>query len=356
MTYDFLLPNLSAGGAERISLTFARLLKKSGQEVRFINLGHEGGEISGWLKPEFDVISLNRSRSLKAIPALVKFLRKHKEDVVFASRENASIAGLIACRLAHNPIILRLPNMPSNQLQRGTKGLKLRVVKWVNKRLFRQAKTVIAQTDAMRDEAISYYGLPPEKVVTIYNPIDTEHIHTNAAKGGNPFAPDGKHFLSVGTIDFRKGVDVLLNAFSILKQQMPDATLTIAGRKDGEYARKLVEKWEGKEGVEFCGFLDNPYPYMNHCDVFVLPSRMEGFPNVLLEAMCLNKAVVATTCLPVVSQLVEDGVNGYVCPVGNAEDLAKSMAKALELKDIQNTYTLFDNQKLSEVFLPNTQA
>ena len=350
MTYDFLLPNLSAGGAERISLTFARLLKKSGQEVRFLNLGYEGGEISGWLKPEFDVISLNRSRSLKAIPALVKFLRKHKEDVVFASRENASIAGLIACRLAHNPIILRLPNMPSNQLQRGAKGLKLRVVKWVNKRLFRQAKTVIAQTDAMRDEAITYYGLPPEKVVTIYNPIDTEHIHTNAAKCGNPFTHSGKHFLFVGTIDYRKGVDVLLNAFSIVRDQIPNATLTIVGRKEGEYARKIVEKWEGNDGVEFCGFHENPYPFMMHCNVFVLPSRMEGFPNVLLEAMSLNKPVVATTCLPVISQLVHDGINGYVCPVEDAMVMANKMVKALELKDIHNTYSLFDEHKMLKVF------
>ena len=351
MTYDFLLPNLGAGGAERISLIIARLLKKSGQEVRFVNLGHEGGEISEWLKPEFNVVSLNCSRSLKAIPALVRFLRKHKGDTVFASRENASIAGLIACHLTHSPNILLLPNMPTNQLHRGATGLKLSIKKWVNKRLFRQAKTVIAQTNAMRDEAIDYYGLSPEKVITIYNPVDAEHIHANAAKGGNPFTHSGKHFLSVGTIDFRKGVDVLLNAFSIVRDQIPDATLSIVGRKEGEYARKLIEKWDGKDNVEFCGFFENPYPHMAHCDVFVLPSRMEGFPNVLLEAMCLNKPVVATTCLPVVSQLIEDGVNGYVCSVDNAEEMAQSMVKALNLKDIHNTYTLFDHQKLIEVFL-----
>ena len=350
MTYNFLLPNLSAGGAERISLIFARFLKRSGLEVRFINLGHEGGELSEWLIPEFEVVSLNRSRSLKAIPALVKFLRKHKGDIVFASRENASIAGIIACRLARRPIIIRLPNMPSNRLHQGAKGLKLKIVKWVNKRLYRQAQTVIAQTEDMRDEAIAYYGLAPEKVVAIYNPVDTENILANASKGGNPFTKGGKHFLSVGTIEYRKGIDTLLDAFSSFRSQNPDSTLTILGRKDGEYARKLVEKWDGKNGVEFCGFRENPYVYMAHCDVFVLPSRMEGFPNVLLEAMSLNKAVVATTCLPVISQLVHDGTNGFVCPVDDAETMANCMTKALELKDIHNTYTLFDKQKLLQVF------
>ena len=90
---------------------------------------------------------------------------------------------------------------------------------------------------------------------------------------------------------------------------------------------------------------------MAHCDVFVLPSRMEGFPNVLLEAMCLNKPVVATTCLPVIQQIVKDGVNGYVCPEEDAEKMASSMTKALDLKDIHNTYSLFDRQKLTKVFL-----
>ncbi len=353
MTYNFLLPNLGAGGAERISLLLARVLVKNGVEVRFVNLGSPKGEIRGWIQPEFELVSLGCRRSLTAIPALVKYLRKHRCEGVFASRENASIAGLIACGISGHPIIIRLPNMPTNQLLHGIKGIKLKIVKWVTRRVYKRARYVITQTEEMRQQTISYYKLPPEKVVTIYNPLDEEAVKRQAQTSEDPYTHAGPRFLFVGTIAYRKGVDILLEAFSTVKRDIPDATLTILGGKDGNYASNLVEKWEGMEGIEFKGFVENPYPYMAHCDVFVLPSRMEGLPNVLLEAMSLNKPVAATTCLPIVSQLVKEGVNGYLCPVENTELLSKAMIKALTLKDIQNRYELFDSKKLLEVFQKN---
>ena len=351
MTYHFILPDLRVGGAEHISILLARTLVKAGLQVKFVNLGKPSGRMKEKIENEFDLISFGCSRSLTAIPSLVKYLHKHRDDGVFTSLENASIASLIACRFTGNPVMLRLPNMPSNQLHRGMKGVKFRIMKWVTRKLYKRARCIIAQTDEMREQALLYYSLPADKVVTIYNPLDEEFVRSQAMKDGDSHKASHPWFLAVGTITYRKGVDVLLEAFSQVRGQFSEATLTIIGNKDGNYAHKLVEKYDGKEGVTFYGFRDNPYPLMSHCDVFVLPSRMEGLPNVLLEAMCLNKPVVATTCLPIISQLVEDGVNGYVCPVEDAKKMASSMTKALDLKDIHNTYTLFDHQKLTEVFM-----
>ena len=306
------------------------------------------------IEKEFELVSLGSRRSLTAIPSLVKYLRKHRDDGVFTSLENSSIASLIATQFTGNPITLRLPNMPSNQLHRGIKRVKFGIMKWVTRKLYKKARCIIAQTDEMRDQAQSYYGLPADKVVTIYNPLDEAFVRSQAMESGDSHETSHPRFVSVGTITYRKGVDVLLEAFAQVRKQYQEATLTIIGSKEGSYARNLVEKYDGREGVTFCGFRDNPYPFMSHCDVFVLPSRMEGFPNVLLEAMCLNKPVVATTCLPVINQLVTDGVNGYVCPVDDSSSMAKSMAKALDLKDIHNTYTLFDKHQMLKVFTKTT--
>lgn len=351
MTYHFILPDLRVGGAEHISLLLARELVKDGIQVQFVNLVKPSGKMKDKIEKEFNLVSLGCRRSLTAIPSLVKYLRKHHGDCVFTSLENAAIASLIACRFTGNPVTLRLPNMPSNQLHRGMKGVKFRIMKWVTRKLYKRARYIIAQTDEMRDQALSYYGLPADKVVTVYNPLDEDFVRNQAIKDVDLHEVSHPRFLAVGTITYRKGVDVLLEAFTKVRKQYHEATLTIIGNKDGNYARNLVEKHDGKEGVRFYGFCENPYPFMAHCDVFVLPSRMEGFPNVLLEAMCLNKPVVATTCLPVIQQIVKDGVNGYVCPVEDAEKMASSMTKALDLKDIHNTYSLFDRQKLTKVFL-----
>ena len=90
----FLLPNLSAGGAERVTITIARILKKNGFDVGFINIGHPKGEMYNWIVPEFEMISLDCIRVLVAIPKLISFMNKHKEAKLFRSREQVYIIGL----------------------------------------------------------------------------------------------------------------------------------------------------------------------------------------------------------------------------------------------------------------------
>ena len=84
--------------------------------------------------------------------------------------------------------------------------------------------------------------------------------------------------------------------------------------------------------------------------MFVLPSRMEGFPNVVLEAMCFNRPVASTTCVAVIKDIIREGQNGYYCEIENAGALADCMIKASQLKNIDNNYDLFDLEKLLDVF------
>ena len=82
----------------------------------------------------------------------------------------------------------------------------------------------------------------------------------------------------------------------------------------------------------------------------VLPSRMEGFPNVVLEAMCFNRPVASTTCVAVIKDIIRERQNGFYCEIENADALADCMIKASQLKNIDNNYDLFDLEKLLDVF------
>ena len=90
--------------------------------------------------------------------------------------------------------------------------------------------------------------------------------------------------------------------------------------------------------VIFEGFVENPYVYYAHCDLFILSSRREGFPNVLLENYHLNTPIVSTRCVPVVEQLIRDGKNGFTCSVNNHIELAEKILECLTIKrgDIKN--------------------
>lgn len=79
----FLLPNLSAGGAERVSITIARLLRKEGFDVEFLNLGHRNGEMLKWIEPEFKMTSFEYSRVLNAIPKLNAFMKQRPNGIFF---------------------------------------------------------------------------------------------------------------------------------------------------------------------------------------------------------------------------------------------------------------------------------
>ena len=90
--------------------------------------------------------------------------------------------------------------------------------------------------------------------------------------------------------------------------------------------------------IKCVGFQNNPYPYMNGANCFVLSSRNEGLPNVLLEAQYLGIPSAATSCIPMIKRIVVDDVNGYLAAVDDADSLATAMLNAARLKSIKSTY------------------
>src|SRR5205807_1065035 len=116
----------------------------------------------------------------------------------------------------------------------------------------------------------------------------------------------GPNLVAVGRLSLEKGVDVLLDAFAQIREVVTHARLTILG--DGPLAAALGEQRDRlglKDSVHFVGFLPNPHPYVKYADLFVMPSRVEGMPNAVLEALALEKPVVATDCVEAMREIAE---------------------------------------------------
>ena len=207
-----LLPDLSAGGAERVTITIARLLKKNGFDVGFVNIGHPKGEMYDWIVPEFQMISLGCRRVIAAIPKLISFMNKHKEAKFFSSREHVNIIGLLCAKITGREIIVRMPNMPKNKLVSGVSGVKASVITNINKRLLKSGKWVIAQNNEMRKQLIEVYNLQENKVIAINNPVDKEYVLQSAKDANNPYPKNETIFLNICNIAYSKGIDVLLEA------------------------------------------------------------------------------------------------------------------------------------------------
>lgn len=350
MKVYLILPNLAAGGAERVTMTIARILRGENHDVEFINLGHPTGEMQSWIEPEFKMTSFGARRVSGAIPKLMAFMRHHRDAIFFSSREHVNLVGLIAAKAAGCRMVVRIPNMPKNKLTTGLSALKMSVIKVLNRHFLRTAEVVIAQNAEMRNQLLEYYRLPEEKVLTVYNPVDADYVRKSAEGSKNPFNDSEINFLSVCNVAYSKGIDILEEAWPKVKTAIPNAHMYVVGRDGSDYARKVVNQAQSLKDFTFLGFKNNPYPYLKHCDVFVLPSRMEGFPNVVLEAQCFNRPVVSTTCVAVIKDIIQPGRNGYYCDIGDAEALSVYMIKAVNLKDIKNVYDLFDKELLLNCF------
>ena len=350
MKIYFLLPDLSAGGAERVSITIARLLCKEGYNVEFVNFGFRVGEMLDWIESEFKMTCLECGRVLNAIPKLIAFMKAHPDSIYFSSREHVSIVGILAEKMTKRPIVVRIPNMPKIKLSKGIAGLKMIVIKFINQWLLKSAKIIVAQNVEMRNQLLEYYRLPDDKVVAINNPVDVDYVRASAEGSKNPFRPGEVNFLNVCNIAYSKGIDVLESAWPKVKAAIPNAHMNIVGRNTSDYAQELIAKAQSLSEFTFWGFQSNPYSFLKHCDVFVLPSRMEGFPNVILEAQCFNRPVASTTCVAVIKDIIQQGSNGYYCNIEDPDALADCMIKAAELKNIENKYSMFDKELLLSCF------
>ena len=144
---------------------------------------------------------------------------------------------------------------------------------------------------------------------------------------------DGKlNILFVGRLEFRKGLNYLLNAFLRVKQEIPESRLIVVG--PGTRLRKRYERWVSKTGLEdvvFVGYVSNEDKarYYKTADIFCAPATSrESFGIVLLEAMATGKPVVATN-IPGYASVVSDGEDGLLVPPQNYQELARALLTLL---------------------------
>ncbi|MCD0478519.1 glycosyltransferase [Chryseobacterium sp. LC2016-29] len=169
-----------------------------------------------------------------------------------------------------------------------------------------------------------------QKIVKIYNPLDTEEIVSKTERSiiNYEFDEAIPTFISVGTVFPQKGFDRLLRVHKkLLEEGIKHKILIVGDGYDFENIKKLKTELNLDQTATMLGFTDNPYPYFNKADFYILSSRYEGFPTVLFEAITLKKKIIATE-VSGVREMLNDGELGLI--VENSEEgIYSGMKKAL---------------------------
>ena len=328
----FVDQKLGGGGAERILCTVMRSLDQSAFDVHLMLTGKKG--TLSYLIPDNVVVhELGKKNTRYAFLSYIKSIKKIRPATVFSSLSRTTVLSILARPLCpYYKIIARYPNMPSLENKfRAIKGWRQLIMKLT----YNKVDAIISQTEEMAAELHQFYRIDKQNIYTIHNPIDTDYIDECIKNRKNPFNQKYINIVASGRITYQKGFDTLINAFNIALGKERKLRLHILGQNIDQYVSKLKElahKHKIHNKVVFYGFVENPYPFYKFCDLFVLSSRWEGFPNVLLEHLYLRKKVIATNCLPIIRRLIQNGDNGFIVDIDNEDQLAQAILKYEELE------------------------
>lgn len=286
-----LVPSLQQGGRERVAVNTAKILEAQ-YEITMVVFTLTGAVYDA----PCHIIDLNipdqNSRikqlfkMLQRVRGLKKIKQELKIDATYSFGKTANIANVLS-RVSDRIIV------SVHGYRYFSKSIIGKIFNYI---VFWKADTVVCVAKKMMTDMLAQYHISESKVVVLYNPYDLDNI-TELANAPIDYAIRHPAIATMGRLEEVKGYRHLLKTFSLVHNQLPEATLLFIGEGNKRGAlEKLVLDLNLESHVVFLGFQKNPFRYIAEADVFVLSSINEGFPNALVEAMACSIPVVATDC------------------------------------------------------------
>jgi glycosyltransferase involved in cell wall biosynthesis len=325
------LPTLDDGGAERVMLQLAASFSARGRSVDLV-VAVPGGPLDAQVPSGPRVVSLDASRTILALPALIRYLRRERPVVLLSTLEHANVLAVGAGAFARTgvPIVLREANvlLPAVEL-----GRQARLVRGLMRHAYRAAHRIVAVSHGVAASLTEELGLEAGRIRTIYNPIVTAALHEKAAAPlEDPwFAPGAPPVvLGVGRLVPQKDFSTLLRAFAQLRAGR-EARLVILGEgPERRPLEQLARELSVAADVKLPGYDHNPFRYMSRASVFVLSSLYEGLPGALIQAMACGCRVISTDGAGGAREVLDNGTIGPLVPSREPAALARGISALLE--------------------------
>jgi len=293
----FILPTLAAGGAERVIITLMNRINKERFDPFFVVLD-EGGPLRHWIDDDIPFYSLNHKRVRNSYFPLLNLLKKLKPDVVMTTMAHVNFLALMLKPFFPNTkFIVREANVLNSSLK-SYPFWKAELIKIGYKILYPRAHVVVSPAQCIVEEFNSLLNINTENHVVIYNPVDIEKIYRRIKFDGVNKKEKHNiiHFSCAGRLHYQKGFDRLIESLPEKLVKDYDWHLTIMGEgKERDRLLNIVRKRGLSHKITFTGLVKYPWATIAQSDCFLLPSRWEGMPNVVLEALACGTPVIGTS-------------------------------------------------------------
>jgi len=320
----YIITSLGLGGAEKLLLYYLKNLDKSKYSLYVCCFREKPDDLMLEMSEFAEIFNLKVKNKFNpiVIVSIIKLIRKINPDIIHTHLFQPRVYATIAHIFSKRPVLITQKHSIVNPQKHHMFILLEMISIWMNNK-------VIAISESVKKSLKKYEFISENKILVLPNCIDYKKFNNKTER---EIIQNKKEIVmgTVGRLEKEKGIKYLLLAMKIILTRFPNARLEIIG--DGSQYKELKEfskKLGISNSVIFFGKFTDVIPFYKKMDIFVLPSILEGFGIVLLEAMAAEVPVIATD-VDGIKEVIIDGECGILVPPKNPEAIANSVTRLIE--------------------------
>lgn len=334
------MPSLGYGGAEKITLRLINGLIEQDVKIDLI-IATPNMKLSREIHPEVNLINFGSKKATFSLFKLINYIKKENPEIILSHLSRANRLVLLAKYLTGNPVkVYVVEHTTRSAAKKGDSLLSNKVIALSYKYLYRYAEEVIHVSNGSARDLEQFLNWETGRVKVAYNPVIDPNMIKNNYETPHPWfeLTQSPVIVSVGRLGKPKDYFTLVKAIKKVRENL-DVRLLILGDGGQRMAiENLIDELGLADFIRILGFIDDPFPYLFHADLFVLSSLWEALPTVIIEALACGCKIVSSDCPHGPSEILEDGKHGTLVEPGNVSSLADGIIT--ELNSNRNSNTL----------------
>lgn len=319
----FFFSNFHVGGAQKIAINLINNLNKKEDIFNTLIVVNNSGPLKKNISNSIKIHNFNKKKLIFCIFEYINYVKKNNVDKIFCVQPHSVIFCYFMNFFLNKKIkiIARETNSYRKSIYRRF-NLKEKIFLVFKNFVYKKIHLVICPSKGLRNEVKG-------RKKFISNFVDTEFLKKKRTK-----KKEGNYLLGVGRLVKQKRFQDLIHAFNLIHNEIKEKLIIIGEGPEKPKLNKLIKKLNLEKKITILPF-QNYLEYLANCKVFVSTSAWEGMPNLLIEAVVLEKRIVATNCYHGPKEILLNGKLGHLCKVGDINEISKKIFKQLKSSRIK---------------------
>lgn len=324
--------DMRVGGAEKMILTLLPWFINAGYSIDLVLVKKTGAFLTD-IDPRVNLISLKKEHVGQSLFPLLKYFKKSKPDVFISNLTHLNIVTIIAKFFSGTRskiIITEHSSITTNNLQ---KGGKEGILVFLARFLYPLADKTVVVSDGAAQNLIEAIKINPNKVQSIYNPIDMDRIRILSREKIDEFWLTEKSIpvlIAIGRLEQEKNFSFLLNVFQTLIKKRKVRLLILGEGSERQMLEQQMIAFGIENDVKLLGIKTNPYPYISNADILVCTSKYEGFNITLAESLACGTPVISMNCPYGPAEILDNGTYGQLISPGDQDGMVNAIIAAID--------------------------